>query len=297
MAFLAGAAGRSAGCASAPPAVRPTSSALSTGAQARRYSICRCQSLSERVRSPVPLSRPRRKTRLSVARDNEVATANKEQVQDTKDAAGAGDEIPAISVDLDDPRTAILSANKSQAVSIEESGRPLSEYMALPASQYSVLDAERVERLDEDTFRCFIGGISLLGFAVEPVITVSVTVQDRGCVVRLLSCQLQGNRIVEAANSRFHASMVNELSWRAESDDPDKKEIVSDLTLEVALSVPNWFRIVSPAAVSATGSKVMQQVVNQMVPRFLEQLKLDYARWASGDETRKPLGDGFGFDQ
>lgn len=45
--------------------------------------------------------------------------------------------------------------------------------------------------------------------------------------------QLQGNRIVEAANSRFHASMVNELSWRAESDDPDKKEIVSDLTLEV----------------------------------------------------------------
>lgn len=26
----------------------------------------------------------------------------------------------------------------------------------------------------------------------------------------------------------------------------------------------------------------MQQVVNQMVPRFLEQLKLDYARWASG---------------
>lgn len=93
-----------------------------------------------------------------------------------QDAAGAGDEIPAISVDLDDPRTAILSANKSQAVgtsrtstqfcmehvaaitihtllvavlvplikshhfdylqvSIEESGRPLSEYMALPASQ------------------------------------------------------------------------------------------------------------------------------------------------------------------
>ncbi len=38
--------------------------------------------------------------------------------------------------------------------------------MTLPASQYSVLDAKRIERIDDDTFRCYVGGISLLNFKV-----------------------------------------------------------------------------------------------------------------------------------
>ena len=33
---------------------------------------------------------------------------------------------------------------------------PAAEYMSLPASQYSVLDAERIERADDYTFRCYV---------------------------------------------------------------------------------------------------------------------------------------------
>ena len=39
-------------------------------------------------------------------------------------------------------------------------------------------------------------------------------------------------------------------------------------------------------------SQVMQRVLNTMVPRFLAQLRADYALWAAGDESRKPVGDG-----
>jgi len=67
---------------------------------------------------------------------------------------------------------------------------PAAEYMTLPASQYSVLDAQRIERLDEDTFRCYVGGLKLFSLEVEPVITVSVTVQERGPTVRLLSTKV-----------------------------------------------------------------------------------------------------------
>lgn len=62
--------------------------------------------------------------------------------------------------------------------------------MVLPASQYSVLDARRVERLDEDTFRCHVGALRFFSLEVEPVITVSVTVQERGPTVRLLSTKV-----------------------------------------------------------------------------------------------------------
>ena len=62
--------------------------------------------------------------------------------------------------------------------------------MRLPASQYSVLDAQKVERLNEDTFRCYVGGLSFLGFTVKPVLTVSVIVKERGPIVKLLNTQV-----------------------------------------------------------------------------------------------------------
>lgn len=47
--------------------------------------------------------------------------------------------------------------------------------MTLPASQYSVLDAKRIERIDDDTFRCYVGGISFLNFKVPVAGTFSAS--------------------------------------------------------------------------------------------------------------------------
>lgn len=62
--------------------------------------------------------------------------------------------------------------------------------MALPASQYSVLDARKIERLDDDTFRCHVGGLKFFGIKVEPVLTVSVVVGGKGPTVKLLSTRV-----------------------------------------------------------------------------------------------------------
>jgi hypothetical protein len=72
--------------------------------------------------------------------------------------------------------------------------------MALPASQYSVLDAKRIERIDDDTFRCYVGGLKLFNFSVDPVLTVSVTVTERGPTVKLLSTKV---------SSASHCSISN----------------------------------------------------------------------------------------
>jgi hypothetical protein len=64
------------------------------------------------------------------------------------------------------------------------------EYMSLPASQYSVLDAERIERVDENTFRCYVYRIKFFAFEVCPVLLVRVEEQPNGCCIRLLSCKV-----------------------------------------------------------------------------------------------------------
>ena len=58
------------------------------------------------------------------------------------------------------------------------------------------------------------------------------------------------------------------------------------------LEIPGWMRAIPVSAIERTGSSVMQRVLNKMLPRFLQQLKADYELWASGDQSRNPIGDG-----
>lgn len=64
------------------------------------------------------------------------------------------------------------------------------EYMSLPASQYSVLDAQRIERVDANTFRCYVYSFKFFAFEVCPVLLVSVEEQPDGCCIKLLSCKV-----------------------------------------------------------------------------------------------------------
>lgn len=74
--------------------------------------------------------------------------------------------------------------------------------MTLPASQYSVLDAKKIERIDENTFRCHVGGLHFFSFVVEPVLTVSVMVGERGPTVKLLETKVR----------TYHFQKARELS-------------------------------------------------------------------------------------
>lgn len=62
--------------------------------------------------------------------------------------------------------------------------------MSLPASQYSVLDAERIERVDDNTFRCYVYRFKFFTFEVCPVLLVRVDEQPDGCCINLLSCKV-----------------------------------------------------------------------------------------------------------
>ena len=96
---------------------------------------------------------------------------------------------------------------------------------------------------------------------------------------------------MESANDRFEATMTNIVRWGGAASSISK-EISSNTAIQVALEVPTWFRIIPIGAIEDTGNRVMQAVLNRMVPRFLKQLQADYELWASGDDSRKPIGDG-----
>jgi len=167
--------------------------------------------------------------------------------------------------------------------------------MTLPASQYSVLDAKRIERLDADTFKCYVGGLHFLNFHVEPVLTLSVIVGDHGPTVKLLSTELQGSKAIVEVNKKFTATMTNSVRWEnvenSQIEGNSDKQIRSDTEIQVILEVPRW--IVLPVKViEKAGCAVMERVLNTAVPRFLQQLEADYTQWAKGAEERISSGAG-----
>ncbi|OVA17936.1 Histone H2B [Macleaya cordata] len=195
-------------------------------------------------------------------------------------------------ISADSTPKARLVAKRSETLPVQQLGRPLIDYMSLPASQYSVLDAERIERVDENTFRCYVYRFKFFAFEVCPVLLVRVEEQPNGCCIRLLSCKLEGSPIVVAQNEKFSASMVNQISCGNGQSNSSVQQLTSDTQIEVTIHIPFAFQAIPVEAIESSGAQVLDQILRIMLPRFMAQLVKDYQAWASGDTSRQPLGSG-----
>jgi hypothetical protein len=225
--------------------------------------------------------------------ERSLVLARVSEATDSSNGEGTTVVQQTASRDEDSKPRAKLSARRVETHDIEEMQRPLAEYMSLPASQYSVLDAERIERVDDTMFKCYVHRLKFFSFEVGPVLLVAVEEQPDGCCIRLLSCTLEGSPIVVAQNKKFSASMSNKVSWTvSDLSSPSSRRLVSDTTIEVSIEIPFAFRALPVKAIEGTGNKVLSQLLKVVLPRFLTQLGKDYYAWASGDESRKPVGTG-----
>ncbi|CAK9162480.1 unnamed protein product [Ilex paraguariensis] len=162
-------------------------------------------------------------------------------------------------------------ARRRESVRVPVGKRPLLEYMSLPASQYSVLDAERIERVDDSTFRCYVYKLKFFAFEVCPVLLVRVEEQPNGCCIKLLSCKLEGSPIVVAQNDKFDAFMVNRISCDSKQSTSPVQQLSSDAVIEVNIEIPFAFRAIPVQAIESTGTQVLEQTLKFMLPRFMSQ--------------------------
>jgi hypothetical protein len=248
----------------------------------------------------------------SSARDDAVVTMERNSGETSTSSGGEGgrgqlvvsEETEAVKrFKLRPGRHASFSAKKSGTVDVLENtkdpARSLREYMSLPATSYSTLDGETVKRVDDRTFACTLGTLSFLGFKITPTVTAKVDVRPNGVgpMISVEEATISGSKIVEDANEQFQLSSVNDVSWfdSATEEFPNQKTIQSETTVSVYLIVPRWFPF-TVKSTERTGRFVVNQVVGQVVPRFLKQLKADYEVWSLGDDSRKAVCEGGLFD-
>lgn len=170
--------------------------------------------------------------------------------------------------------------------------QPLSTFLRLPVGRHSMLNAKalrKMEQLDSNLFRCYLPSIDLFSIQVVPVIDLCVSCNDHECVVELLSCKFEGSEAIQRQNKRFAATLQNRLLWTTRST--GERTLTSRVRLDVSLEVFTLpFTMLPISAVEVPGSKILQAMLERLVPLFIEQLTEDYRRWARGEVSDTAAG-------
>mmetsp|Transcript_6366 Transcript_6366/g.9313 ORF Transcript_6366/g.9313 Transcript_6366/m.9313 type:complete len:291 (+) Transcript_6366:158-1030(+) len=177
--------------------------------------------------------------------------------------------------------------------------RTLLHYLALPAEEYSVLDAGTIAKKtggENNQFTCTLDPISFFGNNIVAQIEAEVDVSpypEGKSVIQVTGCTLDGSRLAKFANGSFDVSCTNVV--RAIRSDTRKGKdfptLSVDCQLEISALVPQEGRWLPKRLVGKSGSIVIQQMLNIIVPRFVKQLAKDYSVWSAGDDSRAPVQD------
>eukprot|EP00904_Undaria_pinnatifida_P002053 jgi/Undpi1/11849/HiC_scaffold_4.g01548.m1 len=182
-------------------------------------------------------------------------------------------------------------ANKESKAIVEEGGRKLSDYLALPPTEYSLLDPKMITRLTEDTFKMDCGTLNIVGTKVNPVLFVRVEVKPEQSQANIMveRVELGGSEAVRSAGGTFNVTSSTVVSCADIEDSGEHNshmlQLRTEANIEIEMLVPNE-NFVPLGVLRRTGSFVMQRVLDIGLPQFTRFLKRDYGRWTEGDDDR-----------
>jgi len=193
------------------------------------------------------------------------------------------------SYDLKNGRRVEWKAQCSGTKQVVEGPRSLDAYLALPPSEYSVLDANLIERLNENEFRCEIDPLNFFGNKVIPVLYVRVDVsQDKPMsTISVTKCEIKGSEAALKANGAFTVEADNVVSYEKVSTLVRKMR--SDVSLRITAVLPENLPL-PVRLVNRTGNFILQTSLNLITNRFVSILAKDYKQWSVGkNDERKPV--------
>ncbi|XP_057955334.1 uncharacterized protein LOC131149174 isoform X3 [Malania oleifera] len=189
-------------------------------------------------------------------------------------------------------KKASLFASKKERIKLQNyadvsggKAHHISEFLTHQSGVETVLNKSALQNfqtLDSNIYRCTLPKIHFLNFEVAPILDLRVTPTSEDCTIEMLSCKFEGSDILERQNSHFSASMKNHITWDTNESEPFLDvDVKLNLTLEI-YTLP--LALLPTSAVEGPGNfvvayRMMQALVDRLVPLLLQQLSQDYDKW------------------
>ncbi|CAA0814938.1 Protein of unknown function (DUF1997 [Striga hermonthica] len=185
-------------------------------------------------------------------------------------------------------KKANLGARKKERIKLpnygdrvgENENYHISKFFSHPSGIESILNTSALQSyqfLDSNLYRCVLPQIKFLSFRVSPVLDLQVIPTNEDCVVEMLSCKFEGSKFMERQNEKFSAFMRNHIKWESVGAE---QYLDVDVKLNLILEIyTRPFTLMPISAVEGPGNKMMQTLVDQLVPLLIKQLLQDYEEW------------------
>uniref|UniRef100_A0A0G4IAI8 Uncharacterized protein n=1 Tax=Chromera velia CCMP2878 TaxID=1169474 RepID=A0A0G4IAI8_9ALVE len=203
-------------------------------------------------------------------------------------------------------------AIRTASIEVEEKNRTLTDYLSLPPTDYSILSEGSIERLNDTHFQykldpqkffnVQVGSTLITEVVVDPSVPSSlIQVKDFSMDIRPLASRPSGKLLRELqevvrstnVNSYGLTKGINLQERRAGAGHGREAPPMIETKMEIKVSAKVPKRTLVPARiVEATGSFVLQRILNIILPRFLKQLRADFDRWSAGSADRSALSQG-----
>ncbi|GFQ08370.1 hypothetical protein PHJA_002981000 [Phtheirospermum japonicum] len=100
----------------------------------------------------------------------------------------------------------------------------------------------------------------------------------------MLSCKFEGSKMMERQNKHFSAFMRNNIKWESFGSE---QFLNVDVKLNLVLEIyTRPFTLLPVSAVEGPGNKVMQTLLDRLVPLLIQQLMHDYEEWIRQQRKR-----------
>ena len=187
----------------------------------------------------------------------------------------------------------------------------LTHYMQLPVEQYVLipmpLGSSLTTRVRDDggindtdqnlssntEFELVVPTITFFKLSFTPVVYATVQPEKNQVVISSNQCILRGSSFIEKVqlNERFDFQVNTTLTWE---DDTNKditnstgRSITAETCIKVDVDVPRPFNTIPKRIIESTGNAAMHISLKYIQANFVDNLAVDYNKWARDEEYRK----------
>ncbi|MEM9217130.1 MAG: DUF1997 domain-containing protein [Cyanobacteria bacterium P01_F01_bin.150] len=169
-----------------------------------------------------------------------------------------------------------FTASQSVDMAVEEQQVPIHKYLCQPQRVVqSLVDPSRTTQLSHDTFRLKMRPLQFLILSIQPTVDMKLWADTDGTVhLQSVACELKG---VEYLKRRFQLDLEGTLT-PVESNGRTYLRGIANLTVDV--DIPPALMLTPRSILEGTGNGVLNSVLLTIKKRLLNQLLVDYQRWA-----------------
>lgn len=176
-------------------------------------------------------------------------------------------------------------ASQSVEIVVPEQPVPINHYLRQPQRLvYALVEESQMEQLSPEKFRLKMRPRDFMMFRLQPTVDLRVWAKSDGTIhLASVGCEIRG---VDYINRRFALDLVGKLTPCVVNETTYLK---GKADLSVQVDVPAPLDMTPQPILETTGNSLLRSILLTIKQRLMQQLLLDYRRWASNEiETPNP---------